>query len=291
MSQSSPRSGRSSRHGFTLVELLVVIGIIAVLISILLPSLNKAREQAKAAKCAANLHSIWQAMEIYALNSGGYLHHWVNGAQWKGPPNGPGPWTDPDDVPTAYWGVAYMLETKIPAETWHCPSHQKNSSAKATVEGLPSDSYGLNGFGLSSTGMTSTQRTSIFGSSKDVGMFTSGLGKKQASSDGTTRTLWTGKKIANIRHAADLLVAQDASETALEGGGGAAGQPYDIIAQDPSLKSFQNAKNELEYLRHNRGANGLFADGHVIYLSKSDQESYDWYTGIGNSKIQFGLKP
>jgi len=54
-----------ARGGFTLVELLVVIGIIAVLISILLPALGRAREAGNSTKCKATLHTMAQAAEQY----------------------------------------------------------------------------------------------------------------------------------------------------------------------------------------------------------------------------------
>ncbi|HEX8342683.1 MAG TPA: DUF1559 domain-containing protein [Tepidisphaeraceae bacterium] len=68
------RTRRAQRaSAFTLVELLVVIGIIALLISILLPSLNKARRAARVITCSANLRSIGQAMQIYASQWKGYI--------------------------------------------------------------------------------------------------------------------------------------------------------------------------------------------------------------------------
>jgi prepilin-type N-terminal cleavage/methylation domain-containing protein len=67
----------SSRRGFTLVELLVVIAIIALLISILLPSIQAARNQAISLQCLSNLRSSGQIFYIYANQNKGYLPHSV----------------------------------------------------------------------------------------------------------------------------------------------------------------------------------------------------------------------
>ena len=93
------------KSGFTLVELLVVIGIIAVLISILMPSLTRARRESETVQCASNLRQVGMQLLMYADENGGYLfpvgmgwdtqhvYHKVKGddglisAPWNGLPN------------------------------------------------------------------------------------------------------------------------------------------------------------------------------------------------------------
>jgi len=74
-----PRSTDKTK-GFTLVELLVVIGIIALLVAILLPALNKARQQGNWATCLSNLKQIGNAMQLYAQENRGYYPRPASGS-------------------------------------------------------------------------------------------------------------------------------------------------------------------------------------------------------------------
>ena len=76
---------RKGKPAFTLIELLVVVAIIALLVSILLPSLGKAREQAKKSFCSNNLAQFGRAIHVYAGEYKYFCPHnpyprWVRGS-------------------------------------------------------------------------------------------------------------------------------------------------------------------------------------------------------------------
>ena len=96
---------KSRRAAFTLVELLVVIAIIAVLISILLPSLNKARQAAQSVQCLSNLRQIGTGILLYANDNRGNL---VPAATYDfNQPGQPGVWSG-----SGTW-VTILLQAKL----------------------------------------------------------------------------------------------------------------------------------------------------------------------------------
>jgi prepilin-type N-terminal cleavage/methylation domain-containing protein len=94
------------RKGFTLIELLVVVAIIALLISILLPSLSRARELAKRAVCASNLRGIGQGLHIYANDN----REWFP-VHFHRPTITPGPPTETGIQYMGQLGFEYHLPT------------------------------------------------------------------------------------------------------------------------------------------------------------------------------------
>ena len=96
----------SEKRGFTLVELLVVISIIALLLSILMPSLGRAREGARAVVCGNNVRQLGMAWRLYAMNNNDLF---PIGIFWES--------DNPEGVPLAWWhdkpwGIADYLPTK-----------------------------------------------------------------------------------------------------------------------------------------------------------------------------------
>ncbi len=102
-----------TRTGFTLIELLVVIAIISLLVSILLPSLQSAKELAKSAVCKANLHGVSLAIACYTSDNDGWLPLAYAGWQWAG------------GGPCQIWCDALAeYEATVASKVFECPSDE-----------------------------------------------------------------------------------------------------------------------------------------------------------------------
>ena len=161
---------RGERHGFTLVELLVVVAIIALLVMILMPSLEQARELARRAVCMSNLHNVGVAANVFAAARGGLLprgggsgldHHQVRPSIIPTGYSATVGWPDLDSsgrsvrefeqdprhtVPAEAWrahgtSLETWTEHGAPLRSFDCPS--ANNEPVEREEPFWSDEYGM----------------------------------------------------------------------------------------------------------------------------------------------------
>ncbi len=125
------------RRAFTLIELLVVISVIAVLISLLLPALGRARESSRRVKCLANLHGIGQGLQLYMdQEAKGVLLPRVRPLHNGSLPTG----NDPSllDVMAKYVDAPMPFETQpgsnewVVSDPWRCPSDAQSFRINGT---------------------------------------------------------------------------------------------------------------------------------------------------------------
>src|SRR5436309_15214267 len=132
---------RNGRRAFTLVELLVVIGIIALLISILIPALTRARDQANRAKCMANLRSLGNAWLLYANDNKGWLTRSETiPPNWPLKEPGGWVWDGPGLSPITNGNLYEYLST---VEVYRCPADFVQDRLTGA---LRERSYSINGY-------------------------------------------------------------------------------------------------------------------------------------------------
>jgi prepilin-type processing-associated H-X9-DG protein len=239
--------GRSDRYrAFTLVELVVVIGIITVLIAILLPALARARDQANRIKCAANLRSIGQGLTMYTQQYGyypgccfTYKNSGTGGYVW---PVRLRPFIGtqavfycPSKDPRCEWtdGAAGPVERAGPAQLPF--GYEKG---EPLIHAFTYFSYGYNIWG---TG----------------GSASGGVGLGDTVHPGFDRTGQPQVRASRVKYPSEMIAIGDSISDGI----------YDaVIRPDPTTSTPVQSPGRV----HGGGANILFCDGHVTWHRPED---------------------
>ncbi len=231
-------------RGFTIIELLVVIGIIAVLIAILLPTVQRAMEQARSLRCASNMRQIGLMITMYSTQNNGILPL----GRYAGVGNGGfGSWK----AFLAQGGfVKSQYEISLSSEGFSRIAATNSTATRGLSPRLYCSSF-LTGKGQFETYMYPSAADEINGGPSWLPV---GGGTKATSAPWQYR--WA--KISTFRNSSNKLML-------LENG---ATNNYDVWSWYRA-EAGPTGSRTVNWLAHRTGANYLFVDGHVEFQPKS----------------------
>ena len=271
----APDVVRRPARGFTLVELLVVIGIIAILISILIPTLARARDAAGRTQCLSNLRSVYTLMKIYEVNYKGLVPMGVGAAAsgtaahannyFVGRTNN----TDPHPgTNIRYVGIGFLLPANIMKEgegkIFFCPAFDTDTNHGYNVQQNPWPPS-KNIYTTSGPRMAISQRPiGPFMQGENGGLTTQTI----AWSAGGSWGCWTATRTYYAAGAAGLAASPTASAPASIQTPKTQNSPYPKLAKYKSAAILSDINSSETRLRiaHKKGINVLYANGGAKFV-------------------------